>query len=497
MRKLSNKKIIILSIVGTLVSLSIAFTYAIWSRSFTQTGINTNDYSCFDIKYSENTSGLTLSKKYPIIDEEGLNQESYDVTIQNVCNIGASYTVLLNKKSTSTLADEHVKVAVNGNINFLSDYQTTTTNISNYSDARVIYTDFLSANETKTIKIQSWMDENTSKEDGSNKSFTYKITIDAQTSKNLLADKVLENKVITSVPDFLVGEPPSNGTNTGSGLYRTSDDDGKSYYFRGNESSVQNNVTFAGRKWKIVRINGDSTIRMILVDTIGTSAFNAHTDANNEKYVGYTYDNASACTKENPCISNYNSQSSTFSNNKVLTNSTVKVFLEKWYITNLKGFNDKIALGTFCNDTAVTNEDSTYYYYGYNSRTSNDNYSPSLLCNDTYLNYGGNYKLKIGMLSADEMIFAGMGKNYETSASNYLLNKEFVSLTPLYSYKSTANAPFSGNMEISRFYGVYASGIEVSSTSATFANIRPVINLKSDVQITGGDGTSSNPYVVK
>ena len=185
MSKLSNKKIIILSIVGTLVSLSIAFTYAIWSRSFTQTGINTNDYSCFDIKYSENTSGLTLSKKYPIIDEEGLNQESYDVTIQNICNIGASYTVLLNKKSTSTLADEHVKVAVNGNINLLSDYQTTTTSISNYSDARVIYTDFLSANETKTIKIQSWMDENTSKEDGSNKSFTYKITIDAQTSKNL------------------------------------------------------------------------------------------------------------------------------------------------------------------------------------------------------------------------------------------------------------------------------------------------------------------------
>lgn len=86
---------------------------------------------------------------------------------------------MLNKKSTSTLADEHVKVAVNGNINLLSDYQTTTTSISNYSDARVIYTDFLSANETKTIKIQSWMDENTSKEDGSNKSFTYKITIDA------------------------------------------------------------------------------------------------------------------------------------------------------------------------------------------------------------------------------------------------------------------------------------------------------------------------------
>ena len=351
---------------------------------------------------------------------------------------------------------------------------------------------------SKTYTLRVWIAENVTTSDGTNKTFDGKLTISAVSAKNnILAQRVLKDNVVhTETPVFAKGEPIASlgYQNTGSGLYQTNDDDGKSYYFRGNESSIQNNVTFAGRKWKIVRINGDNTIRMILVDTIGTSAFNAHTDANNEKYVGYTYDNASACTKENPCISNYNSQSLTFSNNKVLTNSTVKVFLEKWYVTNLKGFNDKISLGIFCNDTAVTNEDSTYYYYGYNSRTSNDNYSPSLLCNDTYLNYGGNYKLKIGMLSADEMIFAGMGKNYETSASNYLLNKEFVSLTPLYSYKSTANAPFSGNMEISRFYGVHASGIEASSTSA---NIRPVINLKSDVQITGGDGTSSNPYVVK
>ena len=29
------------------------------------------------------------------------------------------------------------------------------------------------------------------------------------------------------------------------------------------------------------------------------------------------------------------------------------------------------------------------------------------------------------------------------------------------------------------------------------AGIRPVINLKSTVEITSGDGTSSNPYVIK
>lgn len=479
MSKLSNKKIIILSIVGTLVSLSIAFTYAIWSRSFTQTGINTNDYSCFDIKYSENTSGLTLSKKYPIIDEEGLNQESYDVTIQNVCNIGASYTVLLNKKSTSTLADEHVKVAVNGNINFLSDYQTTTTNISNYSDARVIYTDFLSANETKTIKIQSWMDENTSKEDGSNKSFTYKITIDAQTSKNLLADKVLENKVITSVPDFLVGEPPSNGTNTGSGLYRTSDDDGATYYFRGD---VKNNyVSFANQLWRIIRINGDGSIRLIKSESIGDSKFNEQAELS--KYVGFTYDNASACTQESPCISSYNTGSKTFTNSKTVTNSIVKTYLENWYKNNLSSYDSKIALTKFCNDT--TTDDSSSNSKAYNRMV---NGAPSLTCQDTSETFGGLYKLKIGLINADEMLMAGASWT-DPAKANYLeYSSQTWSLTPATISNGSYAAGLMGDYGNLSFY--------VADINGAYA-IRPVINLNASTQISSGNGSESNPFVVK
>lgn len=477
MSKLSNKKIIILSIVGTLVSLTIAFTYAIWSRSFTQTGINTNDYSCFDIKYSENTSGLTLSKKYPIVDEDGLNQESYDVTIQNICNIGASYTVLLNKKSTSTLADEHVKVAVNGNINFLSDYQTTTTNISNYSDARVIYTDFLSANETKTIKIQSWMDENTSKEDGSNKSFTYKITIDAQTSKNLLADKVLENKVITSVPDFLVGEPPSNGTNTGSGLYRTSDDDGATYYFRGD---VKNNyVSFANQLWRIVRINGDGSIRLIKSESIGDSKFNEQAELS--KYVGFTYDNASACTQESPCISNYNTSSKAFTNSKTVTNSTVKTYLENWYKNNLSSYDSKIALTKFCNDTTTDDSSSKAY-----NRMVNG--APSLTCQDTSETFGGLYKLKIGLINADEMLMAGVSWT-DPAKSNYLeYNSQTWSLTPSTISSSSHAAGLMGDYGNLSFYAADINGAYA---------IRPVINLNASTQISSGNGSESNPFVVK
>ncbi len=481
MSKLSNKKIIILSIVGTLVSLTIAFTYAIWSRSFTQTGINTNDYSCFDIKYSENTSGLTLSKKYPIIDEEGLNQESYDVTIQNVCNIGASYTVLLNKKSTSTLADEHVKVAVNGNINLLSDYQATTTSISNYNDARVIYTDFLSANETKTIKIQSWMDENTSKEDGSNKSFTYKITIDAQTSKNLLADKILENKVITSTPDFSKGEPLASETNTGSGLYKTEDDDGTSYYFRG---AIDNNyVSFANQLWRIIRINGDGSIRLIKSESIGDSKFNEQAELS--KYAGFTYDNASACTKSSPCISSFNSSSSTFSNNKTVTSSTIKSTLENWYKNNLASYDSKIALSSFCNDTSYTVVEDGYSY-GARNRTFSS--ISSLKCPDTSETYGGYYKLKIGLLNVDESNFAGLAFA-DAQSTNYIYH----SLSNGWYTMSPGSWSDDKSYLFFNFQGHYVIAEKITSERGVY----PVINLNSNVDITGGNGTESNPFVVK
>ena len=51
----------------------------------------------------------------------------------------------------------------------------------------------------------------------------------------------------------------SNATN--SGLYKAEDDDGGSFYFRGNVSN--NWVEFGGFYWRIVRINGDGSIRLL------------------------------------------------------------------------------------------------------------------------------------------------------------------------------------------------------------------------------------------
>lgn len=162
-RNLSNKKVVITSILIFILILAIAFTYAIWTSNFTQTGENVSNYDCFDITFSENNgSGFTLSNQIPITDAQGLQNSYYSVTIKNTCNIGASYNVVLNKMNSSTLADSHVKIAVNSNVSLLSNLPSVKTSLSSASSARNIYSGVLSARGTATIKIQSWMDENTS-----------------------------------------------------------------------------------------------------------------------------------------------------------------------------------------------------------------------------------------------------------------------------------------------------------------------------------------------
>ncbi|MBR1680047.1 MAG: hypothetical protein IJ704_05410 [Bacilli bacterium] len=157
-----------------------------------------------------------------------------------------------------------------------------------------------------------------------------------------------------------------------SGLFELQDDYGTSYYYRGN---VDNNyVKFAGYYWRIIRINGDGTIRMIYagdastIDAlpnklevlangyddsstqytqIGTSAFNEN--FNDNAYVGYMYGT--------PGSDNYND---THANTN---SSTIKTYLDTWYENNIKNTANEayIADAIFCNDRSVASAETINY----------------------------------------------------------------------------------------------------------------------------------------
>ncbi len=295
-------------------------------------------------------------------------------------------------------------------------------------------------------------------------------------------------------------------TNTTGTIYTKQDDDGTSYFFAGN---INNNwVHFAGYYWRIIRINGDGSIRMIYNGTstsgtgkgtqIQTSAYNS--SYNDNAYVGYMYGSTEA-----------SSYSETHANT---TNSTIKGILDNWYRDHIENTEYENSISTeagFCNDRKVASSNETWWAddtkrgYGTN-KTAYAPYSrflttrnswaftqtPTLNCsqsNDLFTtseSSKGNKKLTypIGLITADEVVLAG-GFGGSNNTSYYLYTgQHYWTMSPRY------------------FNGYYAYVFAVHSDGSldywnvnSGSGVRPVINLKADVSFTG-EGTASNPYEV-
>ena len=278
---------------------------------------------------------------------------------------------------------------------------------------------------------------------------------------------------------ILAGDnPPTNSTTDWTG--------GTSYYYTGNPN---NWVEFAGFWWRIIRINGDGSIRMIYQGTsanttgsgtqIGESFFNI--SCNNNMYVGYMY--GSSSSDYNTTHSNTNS-------------STIKGVLDQWYsvtsgLTTYAEYIDGNA--GFCGDRTTYSGSGTgttqTYYAAYNRLVNVNN--PSLQCEsrDVYTTTDsstGNKSLTypIGLLTADEAALAGITCNNANTESYLYTNSSYWTMSPSSYGYGVAHVFVLDSNTISSGWGVIDS-----------PDIRPVINLRSDIQITG-TGTTSDPFKV-
>ena len=151
------------------------------------------------------------------------------------------------------------------------------------------------------------------------------------------------------------------------------------------------------------------------------------------------------------------------------TNSNIKDWVDE-----RSNFEELLTESYFCNDTSSQAM----------NRITNTNPSPTFKCPSTDQNYGGTYKLKFGLLSADELIFAGM-KYGTINTSNYLKrNAWYWTMTP-YNSNYVFYVSSSG-------YLTYTNASSSSTSSVMIA-----YNLKHNIQITSGSGTSSSPWVIK
>ena len=298
-------------------------------------------------------------------------------------------------------------------------------------------------------------------------------------------------RVVYKMTATQLGQQEQENDKSDRGLYSSIDDLGTTYYYRGNVKN--NNVYFGGYYWQIIRINGNNSIRLIYngaepntqENNIGKSAFNITID--NPAYVGYMYGN-NIGTRENN-IKNENS-------------STIKKVLDVWYENNIKknNFDTYISDSGFCNDRSLKSGDgaslSNHTYFGLNSRISNNNYS--FLCpnkeNDLFTlatSIFGNKSLTypIGLITYDELAYSGQNNNVLNRLSWTYSDNAYWSMTP-----DTYSAIWNGS-SVSRTdaTGTLIKGYNVSIKYG----VRPVINLKPDVEISGGIGTINDPYIVK
>lgn len=253
-----------------------------------------------------------------------------------------------------------------------------------------------------------------------------------ENEKNTFADVILANNKVNERSLTENGDAAT----LDEGLLKKEDDLGVAYYYRG--SVKNNNVLFAGKNWKIVKINGDGSINLVLDNIVDE-------------------------------ISKYYSEDYSF------LKSTIFEKLNNWYTNNLNDYSDYIAYYKFCNDTVLEDDN----YLAYNRVITNK--IPTFVCLGNLVNS------RIGLLTIDEVSLAG-GSTGENK-SYYLYNEKITN-----SYYTMSSAS-------SRYGNYYPFVVDTNGSISSNVNgnllrgVRPVINIIKTAKVSG-NGTNEEPYEI-
>ena len=545
-----KKKLIILGIIAlTLVIIGTTYAILTWTSSKINLGLNSG---CFTIDYTKgqditnqsikliNEEDLISDGKFTI--KDGIALTYANIGINSNCTI-EGYGIL--KLNVTSLSDAFITGESKGSLKYAvlkntsSSSAITVTSLLNQSFDLVsrgsitklgtidILTEQLSNNEIYKYLIVVYTDNNLVGNDVIGSSFAGNISAEAYQGK-LGADYTLQrlhslNSSIVldtlKTPDFSTVSG-NNGVkinmNDGStitsnqgdgtkGIYSAEDDFGTSYYFRG---AVENNyVKFGNYFWRIIRINGDGSIRMIYAGTkayangnidndmkIGESRYNSN--KNDNTYVGYKIGSAGSSTYAN-----------THSNTG---NSDIKTYIDNWYEQNLKEYKYYFKDTIYCNDRKVVNINNVggMTLTGDGTGTNESAYagldrtyvshSPTLKCenkNDRFTvnNIMGNMELAypIALATNDELVYAGAA-GIDLATMTYITNTEFYLYNGALYWTMT---PFGFGGGVAFVVELYEDGYVNGSNVDSNSGVRPVVSLRTDA-ISGGSGTMDDPFIV-
>ena len=556
--KQKKEKIIILGLILLMIIAVVGVSYAAFSYTDTGTKVNSITSGAIMMTYTESDNIINMSGALPTTDKTGtvrLNEgEYFDFTISSTItgNVNINYEISAKDITTSDrkIDGSNIKLYLT-KLNsdgseealMLPETYSEETNANNYTGRPAgemsLYTSSMSSSETNNYRLRMYVTEEYNPQgDGGNLQFSVQINVYGKdgdkyvplTTEQLLAANPVQEDTTNMFnyasngtqydpndeEDYATDPNPEYIT---SGLYQSEDEDGVSYYFRGNVTN--NNVQFgeyqsdyyvyfgnntvayyqsdvsceedgnsrctqfklasAGDKmyWKIIRANGDGSLRLIYNGTsanpgnssledsyvIGITSYNLK--SNDPKYTGYTYDNG--------------------------IDSFIKKEVDTWYQNALGNtiYDDMVIGGRFCSDS------SGYIYDGQGDFTSFDRLwqsvagyakanAPTLKCPTTSESYGGSYRLKAGLITADELVLAG--ENPGLYNDSYLNRGEYGK----YYWTMTPAGFYEDGIAFVWFENYFLISDYVHNDFA----VRPVINVLTNNGFTSGDGSITNPYIL-
>ena len=265
----------------------------------------------------------------------------------------------------------------------------------------------------------------------------------------------ISNNVSDITSTIKYADVKSEQKSTEKELSITTDDYGMSFYYRG---GVEDNyINFAGMCFRIVRIEGDGSIKIILEDR------NAECDSSS--YTGNWSDgNRIEYEKLGVSLNDFQTSLET----KLENGKTLGDYLKKdgWC------YNDNIAF---------TDNNGYQYYDDYKRIFTNKKLS--LMCTGKY-----NY-MYVGTLTADEVVYAGA--TYSSNGKFYLLKGSGWWLFSLAFYFDD------GSRDSGDHAFVFDGSLDMSVVNYSGYYARPVISLKASTIIKSGNGTKTKPYTVR
>ena len=336
--KLKNILTVATSIFLLIVVIGISYSAFIYSGIGKKE--NTITTGAITMLYTESNNTISINNALPTTDNTGKTRknsgEYFDFSVKSsiIGNTDINYEIAAKEETGNTFSGNNIKYylttvdSAGKETEVMAPrtyYEEPSGNVytGRPADMMSLYTGNLKEQGETTInyRLRIWVDENYNPQND-NGGLTYKVRVNvygqtsdtvAQAEDTYCKDNgfttlsecmlVMNNHEATvesaktaikakGTPDFNKIAPNDSETD---GLYMAEDDDGESYYYRG---AVKNNyVSFAGFIWRIIRRNGDGSVRMIYsgksTSDTGDSTMISYSQFNSkywdQTYVGYKY----------------------------------------------------------------------------------------------------------------------------------------------------------------------------------------------------------------